>query len=1191
MERSTSRSSASRQRRRLCELPGQNVHVVDVPVPADGERLTLAVAPGDALRLACSFRDVHGAEVGNNLEMTFPGGGVVVVENFSEWIAAKGSTISDCVCGGVNPADFIVALGLNPEDILPAAGGEGPGGPLPADSPSFAPGPGPEILHSFDHPHILPPTALGYGLPEPDKGLVDEDEENNDLGGPIASAPDPLRVVERTGPLQGGTLSFTLAGFTAAAAADVDDDGCVPPTGPVQFVQDQASGQIFTNDDFGPDGRGNPPLFSLVFTGALLVDAIHGILQGDGHTLRITSLDSVRPGFIDVDILTGLTTVHLTGAFDHGGKDDGANIALETFNYTIQDKDGDKSTTQVTIEIVDSVPVAHDDCEVCIVEPGRGTDGVNSVGGNVMLNDDLGADQFLPAGTDLISFTYDNGTHTATVPDGGLATVTTAVGGTLTVHSNGDWTYTPPATVDNSNGDVHDNFTYTIRDGDGDTSQAVQPICIQDGADPEAFDNKQCVNEGATQNVVIIADVSGSMDDDDLDPDPAVVVTRLDLEKLALAALVDKYAALAGTVTITLIAFSSGPVETAGGSDTDGALNLGTFTFASTSDAGYAAAIAAISSLAVGLGPLNTETEYDDALITAQNVLTAQLPGQSDGTTNTVYFLSDGEPNPASNDAGATGWKAFVDANHIEVVAIGMGDDIAGSATAIAELTEVEDDGDAPIIVNDKGDLAGLVIDTAGNASVSGNVLLDPTEELNISPANDPVGSVDDFGSDGAGAPKIISLQQGADVFTNASAVGGDVVSNDGHTIVINTDLGGLLSFNFDTGAYTYTAPDVVDHGENGEVDERFTYTIQDTDGDTDPADLVICIKDNVEPPTVTMAIGVNGQGDCVEEDSVVTDPDNKVAVHAEAVADDTLTQLVITGFNQEPGWTFDFAAMNTAGVTGVVYNAAAGTLTVTFGPDVKVFDGTFGVQPPADSDVDLGTLTATATAAAAGDPTQTLDSSTNLDVTVDANADPVEVTAFAVSDTSADGSFSPNETGTLHLTATFGDSQDGSETHTVTVEVPSVFNVTNPAGGVVTNNLDGSHTITFTLDTTGGSDDFSADIGIQATNAIAQQQYQFDVTVQATETTTGDDECDTSDDDNIATETASTTTQGFDDHPTAYDNKQCVNEGASQNVVVIADVSGSMDDDDLDPGPGCPYPARPGEARAGGARRQVRHA
>src|SRR6185437_2676537 len=52
-----------------CELP--NAHIVDVPTPAEGERLTLAVAPGDALRLACSFRDVHGTEVGHNLEMAF----------------------------------------------------------------------------------------------------------------------------------------------------------------------------------------------------------------------------------------------------------------------------------------------------------------------------------------------------------------------------------------------------------------------------------------------------------------------------------------------------------------------------------------------------------------------------------------------------------------------------------------------------------------------------------------------------------------------------------------------------------------------------------------------------------------------------------------------------------------------------------------------------------------------------------------------------------------------------------------------------------------------------------------------------------------------------------------------------------------------------------------------------------------
>jgi uncharacterized protein YegL len=434
------------------------------------------------------------------------------------------------------------------------------------------------------------------------------------------------------------------------------------------------------------------------------------------------------------------------------------------------------------------------------------------------------------------------------VPEGGSTTVTTAIGGILTVHSNGDWSYTPPATVDNSDGDVHDNFTYTIRDGDGDTSSAVQPICIRDGAEPEAFDNKQCVNEGATQNVMIIADVSGSMDDKDIDPNTDGKQTRIALEKESLAALVDKYAGLDGTVTITLIAFASGEdPDQPGGSDTDGARNLGTFTFSSTADQGYLDAIAAIDSLAIGMDGLQINTEYDDALLLAEDVLAGQLLTQAEGTTNTVYFLSDGNPDPDSNNAGTTDWQDFVTSKNIEVVAVGI-----GKGVSTAELDAVEDGGDKSAVVDDQGDLAGLLTNTAGNASVSGNVLLDPTEEPNISPANDPVGSVDDFGSDGAGAPKIVSLQHDGHTYDLTDVVGGEggtVLDVDGSEITVLTELGGTLTFDFETGGYTYTAPDKVDHGKDAEVEERFTYTIQDRDGDTDPADLVICIKDSDDVP------------------------------------------------------------------------------------------------------------------------------------------------------------------------------------------------------------------------------------------------------------------------------------------------------------------------------------------------------
>src|SRR6185312_7174679 len=341
----------------------------------------------------------------------------------------------------------------------------------------------------------------------------------------------------------------------------------------------------------------------------------------------------------------------------------GADSIFASFNYTIEDSTGDTASANVRVQIIDDVPVANNDCEICITEGGEGAmshdgDAValvdGTISGNVMLNDDKGADQFLGDGTNLTSFTYDNGAGHAVVALGGSTTVTTALGGTLTVHSNGDWSYTPPADVDNTNGDPHDDFTYTITDGDGDTSPATQPICIQD----------------------------------------------------------------------------------------------------------------------------------------------------------------------------------------------------------------------------------------------------------------------------------------------------------------------------------------------------------------------------RVEPPNVTMTIAGDATGSCVQEDSKTSDDPNQVTVHANAQGDDHLTQLVITGFAQGDGadWKFDFGGMTQAGVTGVVFDAAAGTLTVTFGPGVTSFNGTFGVQPPADSDVDLGTLTATATAAAADDPSKTLDNNANLDVTVDANADQPHVADFTISDSGHDGSFSPNETGTAHV-------------------------------------------------------------------------------------------------------------------------------------------------------------------------------
>jgi len=139
----------------VCAIPGQNV--IEVPTPLAGERITVAVAPGDVLQLACDMKDVQGTEVGDTMELAFPTGGVVVIDNFDQWAADSGATVADCVCGGVNLAEFIVAIGLNPEDVIPAAGDDG-GGPLPGTDltgSGFTPGPGPadpDRLSLSQHP-------------------------------------------------------------------------------------------------------------------------------------------------------------------------------------------------------------------------------------------------------------------------------------------------------------------------------------------------------------------------------------------------------------------------------------------------------------------------------------------------------------------------------------------------------------------------------------------------------------------------------------------------------------------------------------------------------------------------------------------------------------------------------------------------------------------------------------------------------------------------------------------------------------------------------------------------------------------------------------------------------------------------------------------------------------------------------
>ncbi|MBP5857588.1 cadherin-like domain-containing protein, partial [Marivibrio halodurans] len=164
---------------------------------------------------------------------------------------------------------------------------------------------------------------------------------------------------------------------------------------------------------------------------------------------------------------------------DHSG----SNGLPDGFSYTIADADGTESTASQGITVTDGVPVAVDDTTVTVEEGGA------AITGDVMANDVEG-----PDGATLTSFGYTDANGQAQTANAG-STVTTA-NGSLTVNGDGTWSFTPNASVDNTNGAVVDGFSYTITDGDGDTSTAEQAIEITDGGDPVAHDDGPGAGDG-----------------------------------------------------------------------------------------------------------------------------------------------------------------------------------------------------------------------------------------------------------------------------------------------------------------------------------------------------------------------------------------------------------------------------------------------------------------------------------------------------------------------------------------------------------------------------------------------------------------------------------------------------------------------------------------------------------------------
>ena len=184
----------------------------------------------------------------------------------------------------------------------------------------------------------------------------------------------------------------------------------------------------------------------------------------------------------------GSYTYTLLTPYAHGSED--API-VETFQVNITDADGNVVQAQITVGIVDDVPVAENDLasvsESC-------EDGAETVSGDVLENDMPGADGWSADGA-VIGVTFGGAAGDVNA-DGAFEIAGTY--GTLTLNSNGTYTYELNSDIPNDT-DGSDIFTYTVRDADGDEMMATLTISVSGGSGPTVVAGNDAlrVDEGA----------------------------------------------------------------------------------------------------------------------------------------------------------------------------------------------------------------------------------------------------------------------------------------------------------------------------------------------------------------------------------------------------------------------------------------------------------------------------------------------------------------------------------------------------------------------------------------------------------------------------------------------------------------------------------------------------------------------
>jgi Ca2+-binding RTX toxin-like protein len=349
---------------------------------------------------------------------------------------------------------------------------------------------------------------------------------------------------------------------------------------------------------------------------------------------------------------------------------------------------------------------------------------------------------------------------------------------TVTINNLGEYKFTLLAPIKHTGqGEGSLDIAFDVKVSDGQlTSTGKLTITVEDDA-PVASSTIAHHLDTIDTNLLIVLDTSGSM----ADPSGIGSLTRLEAAVQSITKLLDKYDDQGG-VAVRLVTFG-GNAQTQGTTwlTVDAAKNL------------------------LGNLSANGNTNYDAALALAQTAF-ATTSGKIAGAQNVSYFFSDGDPNVGGgiDTNEEANYIKFLNNNQIKSYAIGLG-------TGVSEinLDPIAYDGQASenlrgTVVTSLTQLDATLASTYGD-TVSGNLVTSGT----------------------------VSASMGADGFLHVASVTVDGIVHAYNaaqpTLVVQTKLGGTLTIDLDTGAYTYGAPSQL----SGAAVENVSFSLSDKDGDT----------------------------------------------------------------------------------------------------------------------------------------------------------------------------------------------------------------------------------------------------------------------------------------------------------------------------------------------------------------------